>query len=111
MCRYHKRNAMKKQTEMVGIMPPSPQKIWRFSSAHFSGKEFQKQTICGTISSKLYRQESTIGKEQNTNQTQVSQTYISKTNLIFFYGRSKVLHRAYFAGSIGDCCIIFESKA
>ena len=96
---------------MVGIMPPSPQQIWRFSSAHFSGKEFQKQTICGTISSKLYRQESTIGKEQNTNQTQVSQTCISKTNLIFFYGRSKVLHRAYFAGSIGDCCIIFESKA
>ena len=67
---------------MVGIMPPSPQKIWRFSSAHFSGKEFQKQTICGTISSKLYRQESTIGKEQNTNQTQVSQTCISKTRVL-----------------------------
>ncbi len=44
----------------------------------FSGKEFQKQTICGTISSKLYRQESTIEKEQNTNQTQVSQTCLSK---------------------------------
>lgn len=34
---------------MVRIKPPSPQKIWRFSSAHFSGKQFPKQTICGTI--------------------------------------------------------------
>lgn len=55
--------------KVVRIKPSSPQKIWRFSSAHFSGKEFPKQTICGTISSKLYRQESTIGKEQSTNHT------------------------------------------
>ena len=34
--------------------------------------------------------------EQNTNHTQVSQTYISKTNLIFFYGRCKAIHRANF---------------
>ena len=37
-----------------------------------------------------------IEKEQNTNHTQVSQTCISKTNLIFFYGRCKVMHHAYF---------------
>ena len=74
-------------------------KIWRFSSANFSRKQFSKQTICGTISSKLYRQESTIEKEQNTNHTQVSQACISKTNLIFFYGMGKVLHRAYFCRS------------
>ena len=34
---------------MARIKPPSPQKIWRFSSAHFSGKQFPKQIICGTI--------------------------------------------------------------
>lgn len=55
--------------EVARIKPPSPQEIWRFSSAHFSGKQFSKQTICGTISPRLYRQESTIGKEQNTNHT------------------------------------------
>ncbi len=55
--------------KMARIKPPSLQKIWRFSSAHFSGKEFPKQTICGTIPSKLYKQESTIEKEQNTNHT------------------------------------------
>nr|DAY50008.1 MAG TPA: hypothetical protein [Caudoviricetes sp.] len=38
----------------------------------------------------------TIEKEQNTNHVQVSQTCISKTNLIFFYGRCKVLHHALF---------------
>jgi len=37
-----------------------------------------------------------IEKEQNTNHTQVSQTCISKTNLIFFYGRCKVMHHADF---------------
>ncbi len=37
---------------------------------------------------------STIEKEQNTNHMQVSQTCISKTNLIFFYGRCKVVHYA-----------------
>ena len=51
-----------------------------------------------------------IEKEQNTNHTQVRMICISKTNLIFFYGRCKVVHHAYFAGPIGDCCIIFEPR-
>ena len=38
----------------------------------------------------------TIEKEQNTNHTQVSQTCISKTKLIFFYGRCRVVHCALF---------------
>ena len=29
---------------MVGIMPPSPQQIWRFSSAIFFRKEFSETT-------------------------------------------------------------------
>ena len=37
-----------------------------------------------------------IEKEQNTNYTQVSLVYISKTNLIFFYGRCRVVHHALF---------------
>ena len=41
----------------------------------------------------------TIEKEQNTNHTQVSLTCISKTNLIFFYGRCKVVHHALFCRS------------
>ena len=36
----------------------------------------------------------TIEKEQNTNHMQVSLTCIVKTNLIFFYGRCKVVHHA-----------------
>ena len=52
----------------------------------------------------------TIEKEQNTNHTQVSQTCISKTNLIFFYGRCKWCIMLNFAGPIGDCCIILEPK-
>lgn len=96
---------------MAGIKPPSPQKIWKFSSAHFSGKQFPKQTICGTISSELSRDSCTIGKEQNTNHTQVSQTCISKTNLIFFYSRCKVVHHADFCKSFRGLLHHFKSKA
>lgn len=37
-----------------------------------------------------------IKKEQNTNHMQVSQNCISNTNLIFFYGRCKVMYHADF---------------
>ena len=79
---------------MVGIKPPSPQKIWRFSSAHFSGKQFPKQTICGTIFARAMMQQSVImvviqtGKyhrERAEDKSHISNpAYISKTNLIFF---------------------------
>ena len=37
-----------------------------------------------------------IEKGQTTNHTQVSQIRISKVNLIFFYGRCRVVHYADF---------------
>ena len=36
--------------KMAGIKPPSPPKIWRFSSAHFYRKVISEKKICGTIS-------------------------------------------------------------
>ena len=81
---------------MVGIKLPSLQKIWRFNSACFCRKVISEtnnlwyndiKVLCGCC---------TIGKEQNTNHTYANLAYISKTNLIFFYGRCKVMHHAYF---------------
>lgn len=51
----------------------------------------------------------TIEKEQSTNHAQVSQTCISKTNLIFFYGRCKVMHLALFLQVRQGTVVSFQS--
>ena len=77
---------------MVGIKLPSLQKIWRFNSACFCRKVVSEtndlwyndiKVLCGCC---------TIGKEQNTNHTYANLAYISKTNLIFFYGSRVASH-------------------
>ena len=81
---------------MARIKPPSPQKIWRFSSAHFQRKVISETNnlwynILEVISGMGGSQ-----RKSRTNHTQVSQTCIPETNLIFFYGRCRVVHYALF---------------
>ena len=97
---------------MVGIKPPSPLKdLEVFFCPFLEESNFRNKQSMVQYPRSYQWDKWIIEKEQNTNHTQVSQTCISKTNLIFFYGRCKVVHHADFAGPAGDCCIIFESKA
>ena len=84
---------------MARIKPPSPQKIWRFSSAHFYRKVISEANnlwynILEVIQTGKYHRERAEYKSHISNPA-----YISKTNLILFYGRCKVVHYAYFCRS------------
>ena len=81
---------------MVGIKPPSPIKIWRFSSAHFQRKGISEINNLWYNILEVINGISGSQRKSRTNHTQVSQTCISKTNLIFFYGRCRVMHYADF---------------
>ena len=98
--------------KMVGIKPPSPPKIWRFSSAHFYRKVISETNnlwynIFEVIQAGKYH------RERAEYKSHISQSglYLKiKSNLFLWQGQSAT-PCLLFAGPIGDCCIIFKSKA
>ena len=82
---------------MVGIKPPSPLKdLEVFFCPFLEESNFRNKQSMVQYPRSYQWDRWIIEKEQNTNHTQVSQTCISKTNLIFFYGRCRVVHHALF---------------
>lgn len=81
--------------KVVGIKPPSPQRFGGFLLPIFRKAISETNNlwynILEVIQTGKYHRERAEYKSHISNLA-----YISKTNLIFFYGRGKVLHHAYF---------------
>ena len=95
---------------MVGIKPPSPPKIWRFSSAHFYRKVISEinnlwYNILEVIQTGEYHRE----RAEHKSHAGQSDLYLKKTNLFLWQVQSDA-SCFIFAGPIGDCCIILEPK-
>ena len=82
---------------MARIKPPSsPKNLEVFFCPFLEERNFRNEKSMVQYPRSYQWDKWNIEKEQNTNHTQVSQTCISKTNLIFFYGRCRVVHHALF---------------
>ena len=93
---------------MDGIKPPTPPKDLEVFFCPFFRKAISEANnlwynILEVIQTGKYHRERAEYKSHISNPA-----YISKTNLILFYGRCIML---IFAGPVGDRCIIFKSKA
>ena len=78
---------------MVGIKPPSPRKIWRFSSARFlQERNFRNKKSMVQYPRNYQRDRWTIEKEQN-NKSLISQSSLylkNKSNLFLWQVQSEV---------------------
>ena len=96
---------------MTGIKPPSPSKIWRFSSAHFYRKVISETNnlwynILEVIQTGKYHRERA---EYESHISHPGLYLKNKSNLFLWQGQSAV-PCLFFAGPLGDCCIILNPR-